>query len=407
MTDDNPSMGIKTKACVNGVYPDTIPTINQNISDIQDDIGNIEDELENNVVHTTGNETVAGNKTFSDTIYANDVIAKGLTVHGNEQSRLGTVVLTPVSQGAMVQLKDSMNRSISIEQSHDSNNNCYLREYPDNYYPVDENENPVAPSNATIMTSGLVAVDPRIVHTTGNEEIGGQKTFTENLKTTGTNGTVTISDSGLITYSNQQGSAIAGLYNTTDNQSYMFAPDYYPVDSDENPEVPAPDVVMTSGMIAVDPRIVHTTGNESVTGIKQGDFRGYMLNSPIATTVGKWLRYCVFDSVIDKSGLIEIIGTKSNNGVFYGLGIIGGRTSRIINLINGVGAWVADKVVLIFNSSTTQYEIWIYIGNVNEVNAINVSMLRYKFPNVTYLNTEHDSLPTDGYLTPIYIVGSA
>ena len=45
------------------------------------------------------------------------------------------------------------------------------------YLPEDENENPLAPPNDTIMTSANIAVDPRIVHTTGNETISGNKTF--------------------------------------------------------------------------------------------------------------------------------------------------------------------------------------------------------------------------------------
>lgn len=43
------------------------------------------------------------------------------------------------------------------------------------YLPEDENENPLAPPNDTIMTSANIVVDPRIVHTIGNEKILGIK----------------------------------------------------------------------------------------------------------------------------------------------------------------------------------------------------------------------------------------
>ena len=49
------------------------------------------------------------------------------------------------------------------------------------YLPEDENENPLAPPNDTIMTSANIAVDPRIVHTTGNETINGIKTFNNGI----------------------------------------------------------------------------------------------------------------------------------------------------------------------------------------------------------------------------------
>ena len=49
------------------------------------------------------------------------------------------------------------------------------------YLPEDENENPLAPPNDTIMTSANIAVDPRIVHTFGNETIDGIKIFKKKI----------------------------------------------------------------------------------------------------------------------------------------------------------------------------------------------------------------------------------
>ena len=49
------------------------------------------------------------------------------------------------------------------------------------YLPEDANENPLAPPNDTIMTSANIAVDPRIVHTTGNEIIAGNKNFNNSV----------------------------------------------------------------------------------------------------------------------------------------------------------------------------------------------------------------------------------
>ena len=46
------------------------------------------------------------------------------------------------------------------------------------YLPEDENENPLVPPSETIMTSDNIAVDPRIVRTTGNQNIAGNKVFT-------------------------------------------------------------------------------------------------------------------------------------------------------------------------------------------------------------------------------------
>lgn len=306
MPNDN-IMGIKTKACVNGVYPDTIPTIQQDIDNIEDDIDDINTELDN-VVHKTGDEEINGEKTFTE----------DLTVHGDEVNTSGTVVLSPSSQGGIVQLKDNMNRPISIVHSHDSDGNCYLREYPDNYYPVDENENPVAPSNPVIMTSGLVAVDPRIVH---------------------------------------------------------------------------------------------TTGNEIVAGTKQGNWVGYKLTDPNPSTAGKWLRYAIFD-IGYASTILEIYGTRANNGLGYAMALIGGgggAFQRSASAINCYPSSYANPVVAVLNTTTGKIEIWIYVFDVNQVKEtyfyvrFGMHYNRFVFPQ-----TEHDTISNedgDTYGSQVVILG--
>lgn len=49
------------------------------------------------------------------------------------------------------------------------------------YLPEDENENPIVPPNDTIMTSANIGVDPRIVHTFGNETIFGAKSYKQQI----------------------------------------------------------------------------------------------------------------------------------------------------------------------------------------------------------------------------------
>lgn len=137
-------------------------------------------EVDEDTVKKTGDESISGNKTFNDTVYANDVNTKALTVHGTNYMRLGTVAIYPNSQGGIVSFKDVNNNIIEIIQGADSDGNGYLREYPNTYYPKDSNNNPVAPPNDVIMTSGLIGVDPRITGKATIDYVDGKINNVEN-----------------------------------------------------------------------------------------------------------------------------------------------------------------------------------------------------------------------------------
>lgn len=121
-------MGIPTKACVNGVTKEETERLKNAL------IKKIEDNETTVNVTEDGKVIVADNSGFY------------LSYDGN---------------------------LIGIEQ--DISGDYIPKTVP--YLPEDANENPLAPPNDTIMTSANIAVDPRIVHTTGNENISGTKTF--------------------------------------------------------------------------------------------------------------------------------------------------------------------------------------------------------------------------------------
>ncbi len=307
------------------------------------------------------------------------------------------------------------------------------------YYPVDGSGNPQPIANNALMASGNIAVDPRIVHTTGNEAIAGSKTFQDGIN---------IGKSFLITnktfiaydcqtnfrrgvwewYDKKDGvdSMIASdtvsgqygqgynmrefkVYNLDRSTAYglailayadhcaLLTNPYYPVDGSGNPQALTANALMASGNIAVDPRIVHTTGNETVAGIKQGDFRGRTWPAPAPTTAGKWLRY----ADLGDSGsvpLIQMVSQTANNGIAYGLAFVGGggTYARFVGIINKCFIGYMTKVVAVKDPTTNHNEIWIYVGTVNETKALELSVLRpyasYP-PSVTFPQTEHDALP--------------
>ena len=133
MPNDN-IMGIPTRACINGfTKEDTERLKNALVKQILDD------------------ETIVNVTEDGKIIVAND-------------------------DGLFLSFDDSV---IGLTKDDDDN----VIPVADPYIPMDDDDNPLAPANNVLMTSGNIAVDPRIVHRTGNEIIAGEKTFTSALKT--------------------------------------------------------------------------------------------------------------------------------------------------------------------------------------------------------------------------------
>ena len=158
--------------------------------------------------------------------------------------------------------------------------------------------------NAVITAwKGTVALDASVVHNTGNETIAGAKEFTSIPVVSGTQATVdlasttpasTVGWKAQFRYRDQDSLVASTIVMTgegsTQVETRIYKPDrsnyywmrhtaysdhelltiqpYYPVDSGGNPQPLTAGALVSSGSIAVDPRIVHSTGNESVAGIK-------------------------------------------------------------------------------------------------------------------------------------------
>ena len=155
------------------------------------------------VVHKTGSETIAGAKTFSDTLNITQTNANGLVTYSNfDLATAGKIIgmafrngspeadiayidvySEPTTHRLFFRLKafsavDRNGAEFKIE-AYDSVDGVNVSRMTGPYYlPVNADEEPVAPPNPTVMASANVAVDPRIVHTTGAETIAGNKTYT-------------------------------------------------------------------------------------------------------------------------------------------------------------------------------------------------------------------------------------
>ena len=163
--------------------------------------------LDNAVVHKTGNETVAGQKTFTSIPYVmtgtTDCRTRyklstyvqgtapssntygGIRIFDNNNIEMGTVftcLLTDGSSRTGIWVKSAVAESTSTAQIYigfDSSGNAYT------YCPTPSS----ATDNSTkIATTAWVkshnAVDTALVHTTGNETIAGTKTFSSTIQGT-------------------------------------------------------------------------------------------------------------------------------------------------------------------------------------------------------------------------------
>lgn len=151
------------------------------------------------VVHKTGAETINGNKTFTgETKVENSNIPTLKMVSGKATSTDGWKQLILFYDGAgsreqalIIGSSDSTSNSLDIavyNPDHSSRKGVGIKAYADHcvllttpYYPVDGSSNPQALTANALVASGNLAVDPRIVHTTGNETVAGNKTFSNGV----------------------------------------------------------------------------------------------------------------------------------------------------------------------------------------------------------------------------------
>lgn len=287
--------------------------------------------LDSALVHKTGNETVGGVKTFTSdpAITAlnypvlkmdsqQDASATGIKgeirmmdrKNGSQSavSLVQAITNTGYNIGRMSVYNPDKSQAYNIEVRSYSDHQLVTVDAP--YYPVDGSSNPQALTANALVASGNIAVDPRIVHTTGNETIAGGKTFTATMNVKGTAQLVprTVYDSGTpSTYYGWKGRisivdqkdgaestvgdilcASVQTYGEVSMRAYkpdrsafselrlrhyadfqsLLIPSHYPVDGSGNPTAPAEGEAMSSGMVAVDPRIVRTTGNQAIAGAK-------------------------------------------------------------------------------------------------------------------------------------------
>ena len=152
------------------------------LSEIENNIGNIGTDITNNVVHKTGNETIIGTKTFTDTIFSKGNITLGTSTN---------------TWGKMVQFQDTTGKRIARIQpwAIDTTNNrvgMWVNNADNTVekgISIDSDGTTYAPhpttaqdsSNKIATTAWVNNLDNSVVHKAGNETINGTKTFNNEI----------------------------------------------------------------------------------------------------------------------------------------------------------------------------------------------------------------------------------
>ena len=251
--------------------------------------------LDSALVHKTGAETITGAKTFSDILYLeSSIYPPELRIVSRDNTEIGwkNRIRCYATPNGQTRTLTSMETYIGADYNRflirtpnptaSRNYDLDLRMFSDHmtakitpWYPVDGSGNPIPVDETQIITSGNIAVDPRIVHTTGNETIAGAKTFTSLL----TASNVQVKDASTPTVTMLKGSdEVASLASdgtqaglTASSQFFGLrglgtapfgqAPSYTADNS-------ADGKIVTRSMLASSPTVVHTTGSETIAGTK-------------------------------------------------------------------------------------------------------------------------------------------
>ena len=134
--------------------------------------------LDENLVHRTGDETIAGTKTFSEKTISN----KELHYKDTKYDWSDTSLNTWCDAGNVVWFDKTGNRR--MHELVGANGGvwrkaCYINE--NQYFSVDSNRN-ISYAGISFKFNGKdVALDENLVHRTGDETIGGTKTFSSKI----------------------------------------------------------------------------------------------------------------------------------------------------------------------------------------------------------------------------------
>lgn len=155
--------------------------------------------------------------------------------------------------------------------------------------------------------------------------------------------------------------------------------------------------------------LIHKTGNENrPTGLLSTSYIGSKLpriKTPSSKNV--WIRWCEITPSYTENNIIEMISNVGNNGLFYCMFAIAGAGgySRCLSIINAPQNANTFKVVVLLNTVTNCYEIWIYVGNYLNTELI-IAGLKYGYsPRIKEINEEYTEIPTDGYSNKLFVLG--
>lgn len=157
------------------------------------------------IVHTTGIETIAGEKSFTETLRAYKYRCEDATAYGSTANKGAFVFVAKNEQGVMVDYAsaflwqtltgDAKGNSLAVHvRSLDGTRDLAplslkvvdadsytTRVGVMSHLPVGTGGVHLAPDGIEVINSEMLAVDPRVIHTTGNETIAGIKSTTSSL----------------------------------------------------------------------------------------------------------------------------------------------------------------------------------------------------------------------------------
>ena len=366
------------------------------------------------LVHKAGAETITGAKTFTsdpkvtrstalltlESTQASSAVAwKGRIVSSDQHNGLPTafadILFGNLSAGNYVSIRamnpsrDGTSQALAV-YNHGDHMSVQVTAP---YYPVDGSSNPQPLPATHVVTSGNIAVDPRIVHTTGNESIAGNKTLsgtvslyradpTLNLKSTTTTAQTGVK-ANIVFYTNN---TVRGqVFQQRDDSSEFialrqqklvgsgFSELRLRVNSSDVGWAEAPSYtadnsadakIVTRAMLATTPTVVHTTGAETIAGNKTfsgtATFNGHIATIPFSSASGStWRRAYVLSPNSTSSGAVYFTAYSYRSAIApaqFACLVTGGAEALYANAVNNA---MEAGFVLAKRVSDGKVEVWV------------------------------------------------
>jgi hypothetical protein len=337
-----------------------------------------------NTVRTTGSQIISGNKTF---IERPNINGTGVLLSGEIPRLPDTIVYTTGDQTI------SGNKTFSAQRYVFSGANVV---FVDNTGIVsgswEFDSRPTVNGTGVLLSGEIPELPNTIVYTTGDQTIGGVKTFTNNITvfgdlsvsgTTIVNEVIDVTTTGII-------SGVTGVFKNIEADNLVYNTGSQNISGVKNfvlrPTVNNTGVLLSGEIPQLPDTIVYTTGDQTISGIK-------IFNSGLYFSNSGYISYITGNTFNPTYSFFSFNGSGSGN---YGSVRLYVGDSVFADSFIGYGGSISIEPSIILDLEEVRWEQPFFFGNTGIANESRIALGAYSDKNPSGFITSQNVVFTTG-----------